>query len=576
MSDQGQQRPQPAPAVTASAAYCPQRHPAPADLRLDGNEGPAPTAKLMLRLGELSAEQVRRYPDARALEGLIARREGLSPERVIVTAGADDAIERAVRAVVAPGREAIVTEPTFEMLPRYAARCGGDLKQVPWMEGAFPVGEVIAAVTERTALIAVVSPNNPTGAVATAADLGRLAAAAPKALLLVDLAYGEFADDDLMPAALSFPNALVVRTLSKAWGLAGLRVGWAAGPAEVIGWMRAVGQPYAIAAPSLQLAAWRLESGGEEMRAFVERVRAEREELSGFLRGLGARVIPSQANFLLARFKDALWVRDALAGQGVAVRLFTGQPALQGWLRIALPGDPEKLARLMRACEVALRPEAILFDIDDTLADVTASYRQATIATGGSFGVALTMDDITVAKAAGDANNDWELTWRLILGCGVEAPYDEVKERFERFYQGAEGSRGFRFAERLMLGRGELEALSERYRLGIVTGRPRCDAMTFLTEQGIEGLFGAIVTMDDGPLKPDPMPVRLAMERLGAERAWMIGDTPDDVRAARAAGALPIGVIAPADDPTVARLALYGAGAARVFTTVNEVMEVIP
>jgi phosphoglycolate phosphatase-like HAD superfamily hydrolase len=105
--------------------------------------------------------------------------------------------------------------------------------------------------------------------------------------------------------------------------------------------------------------------------------------------------------------------------------------------------------------------------------------------------------------------------------------------------------------------------------LAIVTGRPRSDALRFLEEQGIAPLFRAVVTREDAPLKPSPEPVRVALERLGVPHAWMIGDTPDDLVAARAAGVVPIGN--GADAPTLTR-----AGAARVVTRLAEIEEILP
>jgi HAD superfamily hydrolase (TIGR01548 family) len=318
------------------------------------------------------------------------------------------------------------------------------------------------------------------------------------------------------------------------------------------------------------------ENEGDVAR-FVGRVREERAMLFDRLTQLGARPVASQTNFVFARFDNAPWVREALAGLGIAVRGFPAETtALADGLRITLPGDPAAFERLAAGLSAALDPQAILFDMDDTLADVTESYRGATVATAASFGVAITFEDITAAKAEGDANNDWELTWRMIRERGVDARLDDVTARFEDLYQGTGGEPGLRARETLLVDRAVLERLAERVTLGIVTGRPRRDAEAFLAEQGIAHLFGAVVTMDDGPLKPDPAPVRLALDRLGLERAWMVGDTPDDVRAAKRAGVIPLGVVAPADDVATARRALFAAGAARVIDNPAEIEELLP
>jgi HAD superfamily hydrolase (TIGR01548 family) len=212
-----------------------------------------------------------------------------------------------------------------------------------------------------------------------------------------------------------------------------------------------------------------------------------------------------------------------------------------------------------------MMPDALLFDVDDTLVDTLPSYRRAAVMTAESYGVRVTLDDVSAAKAAGDANDDWLLTQRLIVARGVAAEYGEVKRIFEELYQGTATRRGLKLDETLLVARGALERWSKRFALGIVTGRPRVDALELLDRYGLRALFSAVVTFDDGPLKPDPAPIRLAIERLGTGRAWMIGDTPDDVHAARAAGIPAIGVVARADEPRRARDALIGAGAAQVL-----------
>lgn len=576
MTDSKKLMVEPSPLIAGIAPYRPPRFRAPVDLRLDANEGAPPPAGLLEEVVAAGPEAICHYPNAAPLEELIAGRIGIAVERVLVTAGADDAIERIMRAVLAPDRELVLPVPTFEMIPRYAELTGCTTVEVGWPDGPFPLEAAVSAITGRTSLVVVVTPNSPTGLAVTADDLRALAADAPSALLMVDLAYTEFADEDLTRVALEIPNAVITRTLSKAWGLAGLRVGYAAGPAPVIDWLRANGHPFAVSAPSLRIAEARLRTGERDVARFASRVREERSMLIDELARLGARPLPSQTNFVFARFDDASWVRQALAGLGIAVRGFPPEmTALADGLRITLPGDAAAFERLSRGLASALEPQAILLDMDDTLADATESYRGATVATAASFGVEVTFEDITAAKAAGDANNDWDLTWRMIRERGVPAGLEEVTARFEDLYQGVGGKPGLRARETLLVDRAVLGRLAGRVKLGVVTGRPRRDAEAFLEEQGIADLFGALVTMDDGPPKPDPAPVRLALERLEVERAWLVGDTPDDVRAARAAGVVPLGVVAPADDPDTASEALLGAGAARVLQKLDDIEELL-
>ncbi|HEV8480885.1 MAG TPA: TIGR01548 family HAD-type hydrolase [Candidatus Eisenbacteria bacterium] len=566
----------PAPTMSGVRAYAPARPEAPIDLHLDGNEGVGPPPSFLEELGPLPLDVVRLYPDAHALEALLAARLGVPTPCVMVTAGADEGLDRLCRVALAPGRDLVLTTPTFELLDHYALLAGASLVHVPWMEGPFPVESVIEATGPSTALIAVVTPNNPTGAAASAEDLRRLSAACPRALLLADLAYAEFADEDPTRTALELPNAIVARTLSKAWGLAGLRIGYMVGPERVIAWLRAAGGPYSVAGPSLTIAAARLVSDDADVRAYVDRVRRERNDLEQRIAGLRAKALPSQANFVLARFARPLWVWEALAGLGIAVRLFPERPALEGYLRITCPGQADGFERLVSALETILAPEALLFDLDGVLADVSGSYRRAILETALSFGATCEPADIERLKAKGDANNDWDLTRRLLQERALHFSLDEITERFEAIYQGTQTASGLWRSERLLAEPEHLSRLAARLPLAVVTGRPRRDAERFLATSGIAELVRVVVCMEDGPLKPDPAPVRAALRAMKVSRAWMIGDTPDDVRAARAAGVLPLGIVAPGDRAEIMTPALRAAGATRVLTSLAQLEEILP
>jgi len=550
--------------VDAASAYRRPAPPALVTLSLDGNEGARPDLDpLLAAIRDGGPELLRRYPDTAALEALLAGLHGVAPSRVVVTAGADEAIDRCCRAYLAPGRSLLTADPTFEMLERYASLAGGRLVDVPWRPGPFPTDAVLARLDASVAIVAVVSPNNPTGEVASLEDVTRIAAAAPHALVLLDHAYVEYADQDLTAAALAWPNVVVTRTLSKAWGLAGCRVGFALGAVPIIDVLRAAGGPYPVAAPSLAVAAAQLEHGAPVMEAHVARVRRERAGLTALLETRGMAPRRSQANFVYADLGPrAGFVCDALASRGVRVRDFPDRPSAATALRITLPGDAGGFAQLTAALDLALAPDALLLDLDGVLADVAGSYRACIAATAGAFGVTITPDDILRMTLAGDANNDWVLTQRLLAARGVARSLEDITACFQSHYLGSPGRPGLRETERAIVSRRTLEALAARLPLAIVTGRPRAEAEWFLAHAGLEGVARTLVAMEDAPLKPDPAPVRLAMQRLGAARGWMVGDTPDDMRAARAAGALAFGVAAPGQAPDVVGPALREAGAA--------------
>ena len=540
-------------------------------LRLNSNEGPRAPQALLTELAALDAELLRRYPDAAAVEAALAARVGVSEDRILVTAGADEALDRIYRAYAGPDRPVLLPEPTFDMLERFAALAGAPLVRVPWLTDAFPLEQILVQLDDRVAIVVIVSPNNPTGGVASRDDVRRIAAAAPRSLLLLDQAYVEYADEDTDLVVLDLPNVVVVRTMSKAWGLAGCRVGYAVGSANVIAVLRAAGAPYPVAGLSLALALFQLRRGDDALRAHVAQVRAERAELRQLLctRGVDARA--SQANFVFADFgRRAAFVRDGLSAQDILVRDFPGRAGLETSLRITLPGDPADFERLGRALDTVLAPDAIVFDLDGVLADVRESQRAAMIATAASFGATVSMGDIEAALRGGDAANDWIVTQRLIVERGKTVDLSSVTARYQSLYLG-----GLREHERAIVPRALLERLATRLPLAVVTGRPRDEARWFLEREGLTGCFRAVVCMEDAPRKPDPAPVRLALARLGVRTAWMVGNTPDDIRAAAGASVIPFGVVAPGDDLVATSAALTEAGAVRVLNQVTDLEELL-
>jgi len=562
---------EPNPVVSELLPYVIDRPRVNPDLVLDFNESLASPPSLAGYV-----PPVNRYPDYLEIEAAIASLAGVDPERVLLTNGADDALERIVRCAVSPGRRAVLTTPSYGMIKRFAVLTGAEVVEVPWWDGDFPVDEVCRAAGEDGGLVTVVSPSNPTGAVASRSTFQEVLERLPRSLVLLDQAYVDFTDFnyDLAPVAMDHPNAVVVRTFSKAWGCAGLRVGCAIGDPRVIDWLRRAGLPFPVSTLSVGAMAAALSDGPDRER--IATIRDQRDVLTETLRGLGVEVAPSEASFVFARFDDADLVWQGLGAVGISVRRFPGRPDLEGWLRITLPGDEKNLERLVHGLRTVLSPEALLFDMDGVLADVSKSYRRAVIETASAWDTELTLEEVGFAKASGDATNDWELTRRLLAERGVNVDLQEVTERFEALYQGTDEAPGLRRFESLRFDHESLERFAARFSLAVVTGRPRSDAERFLSEQGVAGLFSTVVCMEDGPSKPDPAPVGLALKRLGVTTAWMVGDTPDDIRAARNAGVLPIGLLAPGDDPVSMQTALVGAGAARIVGLPQYFEELLP
>lgn len=523
----------------------------------------------------LREEDVRCYPCSREVQAAYATQLGLAREQVAVTAGADDAIDRVFRTVLSPGSEVLWTTPGFSMFPRYAQLCGATIRGVPWLDGEFPTEAYLAGVGPKTDLLVLVSPQNPTGKVVAPSEIEAVLTRVPDKVVLLDEAYVEFGAKSALRLISRYPNLVLIRTMSKAYGGAGLRVGFALGQPSMISRIQGIGSPFPVSGPSLRIAMQLLCGQEESRKGYIDQVKEERLLLVQLAEKLGDRGLPSQSNAVLWQSRQARWMYDALGSLGIAVRRWD-TPEAQGMVRVGCPGNVSDFERLTQALELVRQPNLLLFDMDGVIFDVAESYRCAMKKTAGSFGIELKDSQIDEAKAAGRANDDWSLTQALLVRAGVRAPFDEVKARFESFYQDGPRSEGLWRRETLLVKPALLKRLATILPLGIVTGRPRRDAIQSLALHGIEALFSVIVCREDAALKPDPEPILLAMKRsqIQEPRAWYVGDTPDDVHAARQAGCVPIGHLSRGEGSVLAD-ALRCAGVSRILSSIEELQELL-
>ncbi|MEO0652759.1 MAG: histidinol-phosphate transaminase [Planctomycetota bacterium] len=328
-------------------------------LRLDANEGPLPPPELTAILERLDPERLRRYPDSAPLEARIAARLGVQPRQVLVGTGGDGTIASFAGALLGPSAGPapvpfVCTTPTFGMIPANARLFGADLREVPWFDGPFPLEAFLEAARAPRACAAIVSPNNPTGVTVEWDAVARVSERLREGALLLDLAYEEFAEQDLATPALELPNVLQLRTLSKAFGLAGLRVGYLVGPEPWIDRLRAVAPPYPCSGLALAVAERALDLGSLPDRLVLQAIAERRDALRERLLEAGFDVPRSQANFLCVRGERAPDLFEGLRREGVLVRQFANRPDLANCLRITAPTSPAERARLDAALDTVL------------------------------------------------------------------------------------------------------------------------------------------------------------------------------------------------------------------------------
>lgn len=316
---------------------------------LDANENPY---RRRWNSGDI---ELNRYPDPRCrrLRAALAGWLGLRPERIWLGNGSDEALDLLVRVFAAPGDDVTILSPSYGMYAVAAAANAVSVRDVP-LDERFDFD--VEATLERasgTRMIFACSPNNPTGNLLTEERLLALAAGFDGPVM-VDEAYVEFADaPSLLRNLERHANLIILRTFSKAWGLAGARVGYMAADPDVIDLVNRITLPYPLNTLSADAALAALERP-EVMQDQVARIVAERERLAGRLAGLGLEVYPSRANFLLARLPEARAVHRRLAEAfRIVVRLRDADPRLADCLRISV-GTPEENDYLCAALEELL------------------------------------------------------------------------------------------------------------------------------------------------------------------------------------------------------------------------------
>jgi histidinol-phosphate aminotransferase len=347
--------PTPKPWIMGIAPYIPGRSTTDDGrkvAKLSSNENPLGTSPAAREAFVSAAGNLERYPDASATElrDALAAKHGLDPARIIYGNGSDEVLHLAAGAFAGPGDEVIFVRYGFAVYEIAARRVGATPVVAPDKDYATDVDAVLACVTDRTRIVYIANPNNPTGTYASKDEIARLHAGLPDHVLLVlDHAYAEYIDGDAedggMALAEAAPNVLVTRTFSKMYGLAAERIGWGYASPAIIEAMHRIRLPFSITIAGTAAAVAAL---GDT--AFVDYTRAHNAEWRawfsteiGKLGNAGLRAVPSQANFVLVLFEGALSAETAYKGlmdKGYIVRWLPGQGLANG-LRITIGTEDE-------------------------------------------------------------------------------------------------------------------------------------------------------------------------------------------------------------------------------------------
>ena len=326
-----------------------------AGLRLDFNENSSGCSPRVLEaLSRINGDLLSKYPERDPVEAITAEFLGLAREQVLLTNGVDEAIHLVCETYLEPGDEALIVVPTFSMYEIYALATGTTVLAIPARKDfEFPTAAVITSITDKTKLIAIANPNNPTGKVVPRERLIDILEEAPNAAVLIDEAYFEFYGQTMMDLVGKHDNLFIARTFSKAYGLAGFRVGVLAGSATQMKLVRRVSSPYNVNAVALACLPEAL-ADREYVAGYSAEVRAGRRRLESELEQLGIQYWPSQANFVLARFGEFRKpFIEAMRARGILVRDRDSDPGCEGCVRITV-GTNDQTYHLLRELRASL------------------------------------------------------------------------------------------------------------------------------------------------------------------------------------------------------------------------------
>ena len=327
-------------------------------LRLDFNENTeAPSPRVADVLQQIGSEELTKYPERAPVEALVAKYLRLAAPQVLLTNGVDEAVHLLCETYLEPAHEVIIVVPTFSMYEIYAQSTGAKVIQVqadPEDGFRFPIDQVLSRIGPQTRLVAVASPNNPTGILVRSQDLLKIADAAPQAAVFVDEAYHEFCGETVLGAANRFPNLFVARTFSKAYGLAGLRIGVLAGSAPQMQMVRKVSSPYNVNAVALACLPAAIADRGF-VESYVHQAVQGRGRLMIQLACHGIPYWISQANFVLMRIgpRHKEFVAE-MRKRGILVRDRSSDPGCDGCVRITV-GAAEHTDQLLQSLPKVLR-----------------------------------------------------------------------------------------------------------------------------------------------------------------------------------------------------------------------------
>ena len=527
-------------------------------VRLDFNENTVGIKALRQEYGD-----VQQYPEYGELLTELAREFNIPQENLLLTNGSSEGLFLSAFCFIEPGEDrALTTSPTFALIPQYLSVAGAYLIQIEDTdELEFDLEGIEKALDQNIKIATFANPNNPTGATIPRDQLLSWSQKYRETLFVVDEAYLDYGGETLMDEAVKRENLIVLRTFSKAWGIAGMRLGMMVGAQRLLEEIRKVKAPYSVNSPAVA-AALKLLKRRTEIATLASSVNSLKKELEVEIRRFGYQVILRQGNsFLLGVGPDSQALTDFCRSNGVLVRNQSSSRKISGYIRVTI-GTREECWKFINCLEEFRKTSALIFDLDDTLVDTSRSYDQTVLAMVKKYsGKEIERQELMDLRLEGGFNDDWQATTELLKRRGIEVDFDQLTQDAQAYYLNIAKEN-----ENLVLNRDMLAQLGKRYRLFILTGRYRSEYEPVWGE--LDELFERVYCVDDFD-KENPKPsgemLQAIIKANNLQVATYIGNSIDDMAAAAAAGIAGIGIAS-----NMSAEALSQAGANVICTDINE------
>lgn len=511
-------------------------------LKLDGNEndfGPSP--KVIEALSKVEPSDVQYYPFYGKLLQKLADFHGVNIENIVLTAGADEAINSILGTFMDYGQTVLTVCPSFVMPKIYSKINGLNYKEIPYTEKwMLPADEVIKNI-DNADFIHLTTPNSPTGEVIERSVIDDIIKKAGDKPVLIDETYGNYSGVTNLDLLEGRDNIFIVHSFSKDFALAGLRLGYIISAENNIKELRKYLSPYNVSTLTVKAGIAALNDIEYFQNVKIEMEKSKKVLTEG-LEKLGATIYPSKTNFLCVDFgSKADFVYHKLVANKIKPKYYNQTPMLENCFRITVP----KMENTLKILEALKIKPTIAFDMDGVIVDASKSYRVAAQKTFYHFaGKEIAMQEISAAKKLGGLNNDWDLTDYLLKKAGFEVNYDDIVTIFQSHYEKLAD------IEELLIDKEFLEKLAQNYNLAIFTGRLQKEAYFTLDKHGLTKYFNPIITLEDVSLdhqKPDCLGIKLIKEKIISDKIYYLGDTVDDMICAQEANVTGVGVLPPQD-----------------------------